>query len=52
MRKLLRAGFARLWKEKVFPLSCGVMLLMGAALPVIHCLDNRASGEGWTPDAT
>lgn len=52
MRKLLRAGFARLWRDKVFLLSCTVLFAAGAALPVIHYLDNQNSGASWTPDAT
>lgn len=52
MRKLLRANWIRLWQDKVFRLSGLVMLLVGAALPLIHWIDNRNNGAGWTPDAT
>lgn len=52
MRKLLRANFARMCKDRVFLFSCAVMLLVGAALPLIHYLDNLHNGESWTPDST
>lgn len=36
MRKLLRANFSRLWRDKIFLISAAIMFVMGAALPVIH----------------
>jgi ABC-2 type transport system permease protein len=52
MRKLLRANFSRLWSDKIFLLSAAIMFVMGAALPVIHYMDNLNNDAGWTPDST
>lgn len=52
MRKLLRADFSRLFRDKVFLISCAVMFSAGMGLPFIHYLDNVNSGEGWTADST
>lgn len=52
MSKLLRANFSRLWRDKIFLLSAAIMFVMGAALPVIHFMDNLNNKAGWTPDST
>lgn len=52
MRKLLRANFSRLWRDKIFLLSAAIMFVMGSALPVIHYMDNLNNDAGWTPDST
>lgn len=52
MLKLLRAGFSRLWKDRVFLLSAAIVFLMGAGLPIIHFMDNQNNATGWTPDAS
>lgn len=50
MRKLLRANFFRLFKDKVFLISLALMFIGGAAIPVIHYIDNSNNNSGWTPD--
>lgn len=52
MRKLLRADFSRLFRDKVFLLSCAVMFIAGTGLPLLHYFDNLKNGEGWTVDST
>lgn len=52
MRKLLRANFSRLFRDKVFLASCTVMFLAGLGLPLLHYLDNLKNNEGWTTDST
>ena len=52
MNKLLRANFSRLFRDKVFRISCVVMALAGAGLPLAHYLDKRNNGENWTADST
>lgn len=52
MRKLLRADFSRLRRDKVFRIMMALMFLAGAALPTIHYFDNRNNGNGWTPDSS
>lgn len=48
MRKLLKANFSRLWRDKVFLISGVLMFLYGAALPIIHYIDNKNNSTGWT----
>lgn len=52
MRKLLRAGFSRLCRDKVFWISVILMLIYGIVLPVIHYIDNVNNMTGWTWDST
>lgn len=53
MRKLLKANFRRLWKDKAFLISMILMVIYGGALPIIHYFDNIQNGiAGWTWDAT
>lgn len=52
MRKLLRADLSRLFRDKVFLLSCAVMFIAGTGLPLLHYFDNLKNGEGWTVDST
>ena len=52
MNKLLQANFSRLFRDKVFRISCVVMALAGAGLPLAHYLDKRNNGENWTADST
>ena len=53
MRKLLRAGFLRLRKDKVFLIAMALMFLYGVIIPVMHYLDNtKNSVAGWTLDTT
>lgn len=52
MRNLLRADFARLLRDRAFWLCCAVLFAAGAALPVIHYIDNRNAGAFWAPDDT
>ena len=37
MRKLLRANFSRLFKDKLFLVSLALMFVMGTALQIMHC---------------
>ena len=50
MLKLLRAGFSRLWKNRLFWLETGILALIGAAIPIKYFLDNRSGASTWTPD--
>ena len=52
MRKLLRAGFFRLTRDRIFLISIAVMFIAGAGMPVIHYYDNLSGGTGWTADST
>lgn len=52
MRKLLRADFSRLFRDKVFLISCAFMFLAGAGFPLIHYVDHLKNGEVWTVDST
>ena len=52
MRKLLRADFSRLFRDKLFLVSLALMLVMGAALPIMHYIDNVKNGENYNPAAT
>lgn len=44
MRKLLKANFRRLWKDKAFLISMILMVIYGGALPIIHYFDNIQNG--------
>lgn len=50
MRKLLRADFSRLSRDKVFLVSCALMFLAGAGFPIFHFFENLKDGERWKPD--
>ena len=50
MRKLLKANFSRLWRDKVFLISSVLMVILGIALPLIHDIDNKNNSIGWTWD--
>lgn len=50
MRKLLRADFARLFRDRVFWIAMALMLLVGVMFPVLHYIDMRVNGAVWTPD--
>lgn len=52
MRKLLRADFSRLFRDKLFLVSLTLMFAMGTALQIMHCIDNVKNNEHWSPDAT
>lgn len=52
MRKLLKANFSRLFRDKVFRILMALMSLAGVAIPIIHYLDNKNNGIGWTPDSS
>ena len=52
MRKLLRANFSRLFRDKLFLVSIALMFVMGTALQIMHYIDNVKNNENWTPDAT
>ena len=50
MLKLLHAGFSRLWKTRLFWVAAGLLVVIGAAIPVKYFLDNRSGASAWTPD--
>lgn len=52
MRRLLRANFSRLMKNKLFWILTGIELFFGALFPVLHYMDNMDENAGWTMDST
>ncbi|MDY3941708.1 MAG: ABC transporter permease subunit [Eubacteriales bacterium] len=50
MRKLLRADFMRLWKDRVFRLFLVLFCVGGAFLPILHAIQNKNGTENWTMD--
>lgn len=52
MRKLLRANFSRLMKDKLFWILIVAELFMGALFPVLHYMDNLDEKAGWTQEQT
>ena len=50
MRKLLRANFSRLMKDKLFWLLMAVELFLGGLFPVLHYMDNLDEKAGWTQE--
>lgn len=52
MRKLLRANFSRLMKDKLFGILMAAELFLGGLFPVFHYIDNLDEKAGWTQDST
>lgn len=52
MRRLLKANFSRLMKNKLFWGLVVAELFLGALFPVLHYMDNIDEKSGWTMDAT
>lgn len=52
MRKLLKANFSRLIKDKLFWILMGAELFMGALFPILHHMDNLSEEAGWSQDST
>lgn len=50
MRKLLRANFSRLMKDKLFWILMAVELFLGGLFPVLHFMDNLDEKAGWTQE--
>ena len=50
MRKLLRANFSRLMKDKLFWLLMAAELFLGGLFPVLHYMDNLDEKAGWTQE--
>lgn len=52
MRRLLRANFSRLLKNKLFWILISIELFMGGLFPVLHYMDNIDEKSAWTMDST
>ena len=52
MRRLLRANFARLLKNKLFWIITCAELFLGALFPILHYMDNIDENSGWNMDST
>lgn len=52
MRRLLKANFSRLMKNKLFWGLVVAELFLGVLFPVLHYMDNIDEKSGWTMDAT
>ena len=52
MRRLLRANFARLLKNKLFWILTCAELFLGALFPILHYMDNIDENSGWNMDST
>ena len=52
MRRLLRANFSRLLKNKLFWILISIELFMGGVFPVLHYMDNIDEKSAWTMDST
>lgn len=52
MTNLLHANLSRLFKNKIFLLSLAVMIVVSAALPIIHFVDEKNNGTPWTVDSS
>lgn len=52
MRKLLRANFSRLMKDKLFGILMAAELFLGGLFPIFHYMDNLDEKAGWTQDST
>ena len=52
MRRLLRANFARLLKNKLFWILTCAELFLGVLFPILHYMDNIDENSGWNMDST
>ena len=52
MRRLLRANFSRLLKNKLFWILMSIELFMGGLFPVLHYMDNIDEKSAWTMDSS
>lgn len=52
MRRLLRANFSRLLKNKLFWILISIELFMGGLFPVLHYMDNIDEKSAWTMDSS
>ena len=52
MRKLLRANFSRLLRDRVFWLLAALMAALGASMAVVNAVHARQDGEIWVMDYT
>lgn len=50
MRKLLRANFSRLMKDKLFRIMMAAEVLLGCLFPILHYKDNVNEKAGWIQD--
>lgn len=50
MRKLLRADFLRLWKERIFRIFMALFFIGGTFVPILHFLQNKNDEVNWRMD--
>lgn len=50
MRKLLRADFLRLWKDRIFRIFMALFFIGGTFVPILHFMQNKNDEVNWRMD--
>ena len=50
MRKLLRADFLRLWKDRIFRIFMALFFIGGMFVPILHHIENKNGEANWRMD--